>query len=455
MKGIYLVKYSVKGIKSLDELVTLSFYKKTITKDMDTQGYNIKGIYGMNGCGKSGIMASVQILKNILTNPNYLNNPISQKSLDAIINKRESELYIEADYIVRFKDTAKLFRYQLNLAKNKSETYVIQKEQLSVKTATSKTDSMYIVYRVDNGGLDLTHVNEKDELNVLLAEKTINLLDKSSLSSLFYEKIYEKDLLNQKINWIILSLITLYDLGRRLHVYMDNEDTHISFIINDILKYNDAIDEKYPKIENLFYEASNMDAENMNILSVGKNYVALDSYEFFETEVHGLYEFLHIFKSDLQNVEIDKKEDGDKYVCELVMVYDEYRVNVEFESTGIKKLIKLYSYIREMTRGGIVFIDEFDANLHDVYLCALLEYLMEYGEGQLCFTTHNIGPMDILKRNSNSIDFLSVDHKIYSWKKSGHYSPSNLYRNGMIEGSPFNVDSIDFIGAFGVQEEDN
>jgi len=67
MKDMYLLKYSVKGIKSLDKLVSLSFYKKTITKDMDTQGFNIKGIYGMNGSGKSGIMASIQILKNILT----------------------------------------------------------------------------------------------------------------------------------------------------------------------------------------------------------------------------------------------------------------------------------------------------------------------------------------------------------------------------------------------------
>ena len=41
MKSIYLLKYSVKGIKSLDELVTLSFYKKTSTKDMDAHGYNI------------------------------------------------------------------------------------------------------------------------------------------------------------------------------------------------------------------------------------------------------------------------------------------------------------------------------------------------------------------------------------------------------------------------------
>ncbi len=29
-----------------------------------------------------------------------------------------------------------------------------------------------------------------------------------------------------------------------------------------------------------------------------------------------------------------------------------------------------------------------------------------------------------------------------------------LYRNGMIEGSPFNVDAIDFIGVFGTGEED-
>lgn len=136
------------------------------------------------------------------------------------------------------------------------------------------------------------------------------------------------------------------------------------------------------------------------------------------------------------------------------MVYDSYKIHAEYESTGIKKLIKLYTYLKEMVHGGIVFIDEFDSNLHDVYLCALLEYLMEYGEGQLCFTTHNVGPMDILKRRKKSIDFLSENHKIYPWTKSGNYSPSRLYRNGMIEGSPFNVDSIDFIGVFGSEEGD-
>ena len=136
------------------------------------------------------------------------------------------------------------------------------------------------------------------------------------------------------------------------------------------------------------------------------------------------------------------------------MVYDNYSISTEFESTGIKKLIKLFIYLDIMAKGGIVFIDELDSNLHDVYLCALLEYLMDFGKGQLCFTTHNVGPMDILKKHKKSIDFLSVDNKIYSWTSNGNYSPSKLYRTGMIEGSPFNIDSIDFIGIFDTDEED-
>ena len=39
MADIYLIKYSVKGIKAIDQLVSLSFYKKIIPKNADTQAY--------------------------------------------------------------------------------------------------------------------------------------------------------------------------------------------------------------------------------------------------------------------------------------------------------------------------------------------------------------------------------------------------------------------------------
>ena len=85
MKEFYMVNYNVKGIKTLDEVVSLSFYKKTITYPINTQDYNIKGIYGINGSGKSGIVTSVDILKNILIDENYLTNPIVQKNLTVLV----------------------------------------------------------------------------------------------------------------------------------------------------------------------------------------------------------------------------------------------------------------------------------------------------------------------------------------------------------------------------------
>ena len=142
MNDIYLLNYSVRGIKTLDQLVSLSFYKKTISRDMDTQEYNIKGIYGMNGSGKSGIITSVAILKNLLIDPDYLNNPITQKNLDGIINKKTKELFMEADYLVDLKKDLFCFRYCVTLAKDVSGKYVISQESLAVRKATSKSDEL-------------------------------------------------------------------------------------------------------------------------------------------------------------------------------------------------------------------------------------------------------------------------------------------------------------------------
>ena len=197
-----------------------------------------------------------------------------------------------------------------------------------------------------------------------------------------------------------------------------------------------------------------MSGRTSRAFSTKRMLVKKEQYEEFEKSVSQLSDFIKIFKNTLITIDIDKRENGDNYICSLVMKYNDYSIDAEFESTGIKKLIRLFDYLEKMVHGGIVFIDELDSNLHDVYLCALLEYLMENAEGQLCFTTHNIGPMDILRKNKKSIDFLSTDHKIYSWTNNGNYSPSSLYRNGMIEGSAFNVFSFDFLSAFHSVEDD-
>ena len=452
MKHIYLVNYRVKGIKTLEEEVSLSFYKKTITMPLDTKEYNIKGIYGINGSGKSGIVASVDILRNLLLDDGYLNNPMVQKNLEAIINKKSKELFIGADFLAEYKEKTYLYRYEILLKKTLNDKYAISSEKLSYRLATSKKDDFNSLIEVKNGIIDYIDIKNDEELKNTFIQNTLNLLSMSAVSSVFLDKMYPYE---EQINNIISldGVLLLINLGIRMKVYMDQSDNHIDYLLKNMLMYTMESDKDDTYIDSLRKGALRLNRSSIDAISGGTDLIAKPIYTLYEKKVKRLKEFIKIFKPDLTDIRIDRKEDGDNYVCNLNMVYGDYVVHTEFESTGVKKLIRLFDYLQFMVRGGIVFIDEFDSNLHDVYLCALLEYLMEYGKGQLCFTTHNVGPMDVLKRNKKSIDFLSIDHKIYPWTTNGNYSPSKLYRNGMIEGSPFNVDSIDFIGIFDPLEE--
>ena len=455
MNDIYMTNYSVKGIKTLDKLVNLSFYKKTITKDLsDMPKYNVKGIYGMNGTGKSAIVTSVGILKNILTNTEYLTNPIVQKNLESIINKGTEELFIETEYIVNLSNAVILFRYNVTISKDNTGKYVISKESLSFKKATSRNNDMCTVFDVQNGKLKGIYGGTTKAIADEIVEETKNLLSLTSICAIFNEKFINLIVNNSKKaeEMFVFYILSLYIFGKRLHVYLDQSDDHSDYIIENSFKHIEKL-EGQAYINNLIKHIVGMEIDHLKIIEAADNVVLINEYNKFEKKICKLYEFIHIFKSDLIDIEIDKRQDKDIFICDLIMVYDEYKINAEFESTGIKKLIKLFAYLNEMIEGSIVFIDEFDANLHDVYLCALLENMMEYGKGQLCFTTHNVGPMDVLKKRKKSIEFLSSNHKIYPWAKNGNYSPSNLYREGMIEGSPFNVDSFDFIGAFTSDEE--
>lgn len=456
MADIYLIKYSVKGTKAIDQLVSLSFYKKIIPKNADTQAYNIKGIYGMNGSGKSGIITSVEILKSLLIDSDYLNNPIVQQNLDAIINKKTSELFMEADYIIkRDQEVIGFYRYNVTLLKGATGRYIISHEGLFTKKATSRSDAMHTIFEVDNGEI-ITLIEEtgRQKFHNDFINKTKNLLLTSSACSLFVEKFLLSVINIDEYSFVRECLFQLFSFGMKIHVYLDQSDNHREYVAKNALQCPEGTERNKNEINYIISNLLRADNDWLDVISITHNYISKEVYKTFEKMVNKLYEFLKIFKSNLQGIEIDKKENRDKWVCDLVMVYDSYKIHAEYESTGIKKLIQLFAYLNEMVEGGIVFIDEFDSNIHDVYLCALLEYLMEYGKGQLCFTTHNVGPMDVLKHHKKSIDFLSEDHEIYSWTTSGNYSPSKLYRNGMIEGSPFNIDSIDFIGIFGSGEED-
>ena len=449
MKDRFLLNYRVSGIKNLTDEVSLSFYKKTISAPIHTEEYNIKGIYGVNGSGKSAILESVNIMRSLMTDANYLNDPMVQKNLNEIINKKIRRLSISADFLVNGSKNVYLFRYNINLIKNAAERYIIDEEKLLYKKATSRKDVLDTLIHVKDGEV-VEIYKEEEDLKEYFIKKTMNLLSNSSLLTLYGEVMSNSDeFKNRRLSFLGRCILALNIFAESIYIYMDQSDNHTNYFLSDILLEEQDLD-----FVTIINQVKRLNANRLNIFHTNFDTVEKNAYSKYESIVKRLCNFIKIFKPELSGIDIDKKENGDVYVCSLNMVYDNYSISTEFESTGIKKLVKLFIYLDIMAKGGIVFIDELDSNLHDVYLCALLEYLMDFGKGQLCFTTHNVGPMDILKKHKKSIDFLSVDNKIYSWTSNGNYSPSKLYRTGMIEGSPFNIDSIDFIGIFDTDEED-
>ena len=441
----YLLNVTVAGVKCIEEEIRLDFYKKIVNQKFDADKYRIKAIYGENGSGKSAIITAVKIFQDIICNSQYLSESKNQKLLDELINKKTQHYKFKCEFLCRLEKDNIIFAYELQLKKNESGLYEIVYEKLSERSGNYSNSRYKSIYEVSNG--KLIFVNAQNENYSMIEKMTYNLLGKSSFLNIYFFNFnnFNKDTVTDSTRIYVRVCICMV-LAFIIKVYLDEEDKHELYFIKKVFSERIKNDNNYIS-ENVL--------EIMDSLSVTDSIIPKNNFDIYVEKINNLTAFLRIFKHDLKSIEIDKKDDGDNYRCDLNLNYGDYLINKEFESTGIKKLIKLYDCFDAASKYGIVFIDEMDSNLNDVYLCKIIEYFMYYGKGQLCFTTHNLDPMSVLKENKYSIDFLSSDNKLVSWVSKGNATPDNYFKNGMIENIPFNIDATDFIGVFGSGSEDN
>lgn len=163
-------------------------------------------------------------------------------------------------------------------------------------------------------------------------------------------------------------------------------------------------------------------------------------------ELTVLTKFIRLFKPELKVISKDAPDTVSGSLSNLIMDYGDYQISLQLESTGIRNLIRLWPCLKAAEGSGIVFIDDFDRNLNEIYFDRLIKYFARYAKGQLCCTVTNTYTMQELRKYKNSIDFLSSYGRVIHWRTSGNFSPDSLYRGGMIENLPFNIEPEDFLG---------
>ncbi len=440
---IYILKLKICGIKNIERPIEIEFYKKTINRDFNPDKYKIKAIYGENGSGKTAIISSVKLLQNLLLNKSYLADTDNQNFLIEIVNKKTKKGFVQCEVYVDDGDEKYVLDYYIAFEVREDNRFYITAEKLKLKNGNYSKNKYSIIYETKNGSL--VKFGDK-KMHDFFKEKSQNLLDKQTFFTCIVDiKFIPKEFMNNK-DFIMLFLLFIFALS--LLVSIDEADNHADYGLRQKLQNIDEGDIEKTGL-NLINQI------NQKILSAKGNEMLIHKsmYNLYEKKIFRMYLFIQIFKPELCAIEIEKKDYDQYYKCSLKMVYEEYSLDQEFESRGIKKLMNLFHYLDAASDGSIVFIDELDSNINDVYLDKIIEFFVYYGKGQLCFTSHNLSPMSVLKSNKNAINFISGINTVHTWTTCGNLSPENAYKKGFIEDSPFNVDASDFLGILGGSDE--
>lgn len=443
----FLLKMNLYGIKNIDKEIEINFYKSTLKK-IDTSNSHVKAIYGENGAGKTGIIYAVDIYKDLVLDPDYLTVCNVNGSLDCLINQNTQEFKIQMFFMCMHESGVnKVFSHLIRIKKLDKKFKIVEERLSELSGMNLNDDSKYTtIYHIVDGSICELHkkCNCEEELKM----STMNLLSTQSFvcAALKPRIINKEDLIGKEP---LMSSAFLVAFVGSIIVVLQGSDRFVDYHdmwdqINSIMKQQMA-DDNGAISSNTFF------GERLSYLDMER--VHKSRYEQYEKYISNLRAFIKVFNNDLVDIQIAKDENGDFYECDNIMIYSNKRISKKFESTGIKKLINLYSALCELDNGKIIFIDEFDANIHDVLLEKLVLYIMTYSQGQFIFTTHNLGPMDVLQSAKNSIDFLSSDSRIVSWVKNGNYTAASQYRKGLIKYSPFNIEPFSFLGVFGAEKK--
>lgn len=443
--NFFINKIIINGSKNINKPIELIFSKKILNKKMDYSNSNIKAIYGPNGSGKSGIITAMYIYKRLLADSDGINDKLFSRFIYETINKETNYLSLDIVFsMLNEKKEIDCYRHKI-IFTNNNENITISKEEIyKLSGYIINNEKFKPLVLISDGTITFLQTKKKNFSSEPIYINSLNLLDKHSVVSIIWKLIknqFQNDFLENYT--VIKSLFSILCLTHNMIVELNKEDIHFDYIADRMIEKNY---DEYNYNSVIKQTLENLTSKEYYIKLSTNNRDIIDSEEYldYEKNIKKLEEFIKIFKPNLTEIIIDKKIDGNKYYCDKILNYGGKKINIEFESTGIRKLVRLYSTLRACANGQIAFIDEFDANLHDVYFAKIIEFFKDDAKGQLCFTTHNLEPIEVLKNNIHSLDFVSNDSRIYSWTKNGNNSPLKKYVNGLIPYSPFNVESFSF-----------
>lgn len=402
--------------------ITLKNYKNVshgtvevsdISNIEDEKG-NILGIYGQNGSGKTSIINSIRIIKNLFsgkTLPKDINEQI-------MFGKEEAEINI-LFYIINAYTRYKV-SYNIVLCKNEEDTYIKEESvhywfKSSIEENWNKVKAL-IISKYDNNGIYPKYRNEElvkiSNEKEFIVNKKIRFKENGSL--IFSEELLgklKKD--SHKIGKEYEVLQILQNYARSKLFIIDNKKMALSDA-NILLSMN-------------FKKNGHNGETSMGVVPIGLDeptYLPRELVSEIEESLKAsnrvISEIIPELEIKLRELKIQISKEGEEVLIELLSSREGMDIPMRYESDGIKKIVAVIHLLIAMFnyRSVTILIDELDSGIFEYLLGEILEILEERGKGQLIFTSHNLRPLEVLNKNNLIFTTTNINNRYIKLKNA-------------------------------------
>lgn len=377
-------------------------------KELEEGKGSITGIYGQNGSGKTSIISAVTLIKTLLEG----------KALPEDIGEHIEAGKDHARIGVTFylgggeTKTSYLARYTCTIGKTREKTYM-KEESLHYRCKEGESgwgrETGLLVNCYDRSEFSPKRRNGEiaclyeTKVDMLVAKKIAAQMNRSFLFS--DELIGLVGMFRDRISSEFLMIHRLRFFARDCLFIIDNRKIALS----------DA---------NLILPIAFRRETNKQRLGSGQISIALNKpAELGEDEMRGvkvifessnrvLNELIPGLTMDLVEIGRKMSDKGRELVIfELLSCREGMKIPIRYESDGIKKIVAVLHMLISLYNSETitVLIDELDAGIFEYLLGEMLQIIEEKSKGQLIFTSHNLRPLEILRRDN--LVFTTVNPK--------------------------------------------
>lgn len=365
--------------------------------NVENEKSNMIGIYGQNGSGKTAMIDSLALLKNILSG-----NTIPKEIVN-LISRDKDNAQFKFTFLIEHLEEKFLVYYDFTLTKDQTNNVArLSKEVLSCMDLNKKGKKIKIIdYQIENTTVlfkPKTRFNElmesnKDNLVNLNVAKA--LAKKQNTSFIFSEESVEIFKEGFKSNLEYGNIIKSLRYFAIVNLFVI-DNTHQGIInMSDFIPFAFRFEDNGNVVAGsciALFNKSNIDEKALALLIKIKEQINI----VIKTIIPGL-------SIDIEEYGKELEQTGElKTTIELVSVRDNKRIPLKYESEGIKKIISILSALISMynNRSICLAIDELDAGIFEYLLGEILSIIEESGKGQFIFTLHNLRPLEKLNKES-------------------------------------------------------